>query len=106
MPSTSRADLANFPNSPYAAELLRGEGSGAFSPEIEAEYGRTHLRHNRTLIRAAAALAALTTTARVADRLLVDTVEPSSLLFMGIVLALCVFLAALAYSRAFERLYL
>ena len=77
MSSTPRADLANFPNSPYAAELQRGGGSRAFSPEIEAEYVRTHLRDNRTLIRAAAALAALTTATRVADRLLLDSVEPS-----------------------------
>ena len=77
MASTSRTDFDTFPNSPYAAELQRGGGSRAFSPEIEAEYVRTHLRDNRTLIRAAAALAALTTATRVADRLLLDSVEPS-----------------------------
>jgi diguanylate cyclase (GGDEF)-like protein len=106
MPSTSRADLANFPNSPYAAELQRGEGSRAFSPELEAEYVRAHLQHNRTLIRAACALAALTTALRLVDRVLLDTVEPSSLLLMGVVLALSASLAVLAFSRAFERLYL
>jgi len=106
MSSTPRADLANFPNSPYAAELQRGEGSRAFGPELEAEYVRSHLRHNRTLIRAACALAAVTTAARVVDRLLLDTVEPSSLLFMGVVLVLSASLAVLAFSRVFERLYL
>jgi diguanylate cyclase (GGDEF)-like protein len=106
MPSTPRADLANFPNSPYAAELQRGEGSRAFSPEIEAEYVRAHLRNNRTLIRAAAALAALTTASRVVDRALVGTVPPSSLLFMSVVLAMSTLLAVLAFSRAYERFYL
>src|SRR5262245_24918560 len=50
MPTSPRSDLANFPNSPYAAELQRGGGSRAFSPEIEAEYARSHLRDNRSLI--------------------------------------------------------
>lgn len=101
-----RADLATFPNSPYAAELQRGGGSRAFSTEIEAEYVRTHLRDNRTLIRAACALAALTTAARVVDRELLGTVSPSSLLFMSIVLGMSALLAALAFSSAFERFYL
>jgi diguanylate cyclase (GGDEF)-like protein len=98
--------LANFPSSPYAAELQRADGSRAFSPEIEAEYVRAHLLHNRTLIRAACALAALTTASRLVERMLVDTVESSSLLFMGIVLVLSASLAVLAFSRAFERFYL
>jgi diguanylate cyclase (GGDEF)-like protein len=106
MSSTSRADLTNFPNSPYAAELQRGGGSRAFSPEIEAEYVRTHLQDNRTLIRAACALATLTTASRVVDRELLGTVSPSSLLFMSIVLGMSALLAALAFSRAFERFYL
>jgi diguanylate cyclase (GGDEF)-like protein len=105
MPST-RTDLATFPNSPYAAELQRGGGSRAFSPAIEAEYVRTHLRDNRALIRAAAALAALTTAARVVDRLVLDDVEPSSLIFMSIVLAMSALLAGVAFSGAFERSYL
>jgi diguanylate cyclase (GGDEF)-like protein len=106
MPSAPRSDLANFPNSPYAAELQRGGGSRAFSPEIEAEYVRSHLRDNRSLIRAAAALAALTTSARVVDRLLLDQVEASSLLFMSFVLAMSASLAGVAFSSAFERFYL
>ena len=77
-----------------------------FSPAIEAEYVRSHLRDNRTLIRAAAALAALTTAARVVDRLLLDNVEASSLLFMSVVLAMSALLAAVAFGSAFERLYL
>ena len=77
MSSIPRADLASFPNSPYAAELQRGGGSRAFGPEIEAEYVRAHLRDNRTLIRAAAALAALTTASRIVERELVGMVPPS-----------------------------
>ena len=101
-----RAELATFPNSPYAAELQRGGGSRAFNPEIEAEYVRSHLRDNRTLIRAAAALATLMTASRVADRTLVGTVAPASLLIMSIVLAMSALLAVLAFSRAYERFYL
>ncbi len=106
MSSIPRADLASFPNSPYAAELQRGGGSRAFGPEIEAEYVRAHLRDIRTLIRAAAALAALTTASRIVERELVGMVPPSSLLLMSIVLAMSVLIAALAFSRAFERFYL
>jgi diguanylate cyclase (GGDEF)-like protein len=101
-----RTDLDSFPSSPYAAELQRSGGTRAFGPEIEAEYVRTHLRDNRTLIRGAAALAALTTAARVVDRLLLDDVELFSLLVMGVVLAMSAVLAGLAFSGAFERLYL
>jgi diguanylate cyclase (GGDEF)-like protein len=105
MPSTPEADLAKFPNSPYAAELQRGEGR-AFSPEIEAEYVRTHLRDNRTLIRAASALAALTTASRMLDRELIGSVPLASQLFMSIVLLMSASLAVVAFSRAFERFYL
>jgi diguanylate cyclase (GGDEF)-like protein len=106
MVSMPRTDLATFSSSPYAAELQRGAGSRPFSPEIEAEYVRAHLRDNRTLIRAAAALATLTTAMRVVDRELIGTVPPFALLIMGIVLAMSALLAALAFSRAFERFYL
>ena len=106
MRSTPAADLANFPSSPYAAELQRGGGKRAFSPQIEAEYVRAHLRENRTLIRGASALAALTTAARVADRVLLGTVPLSSLLIMSIVLVMSALIAGLAFSRAFERHYL
>src|SRR5262249_26133703 len=106
MRSIPRPDLANLGSSPYAAELQRGAGSRAFSPEIEAEWLRAHLRHNRTLIRAACALAAVTTAARVVDRALLDAVEPSSLLFMTFVLVLSASLAFVSFSSAFERFYL
>jgi diguanylate cyclase (GGDEF)-like protein len=104
--SSTHRDAAKFPNSPYAAELERGEGGRKFSPEIETEYIRAHLRGNRALIRAACALAALTTAARFVDRVVLESVEPSSLALMGMVLALSTSLAALAFSRTFERLYL
>ena len=106
MRATPSADLATFPNSPYAAELQRGGRNSAFSPSIEAEYVRAHLRENRTLIRGAAALAALTTAARIVDRVLGGPVPLSSLLIMSVVLAMSALIAALAFSRAFERSYL
>jgi len=106
MAAVPRANLANFPNSPYAAELQRGGVGGSFGPPIEAEYIRARLRDDRTLIRAAAALAALTTASRGVERVLLGSAEPWVLAVMGIVLTMSTTLAVLAFSRSFERFYL
>jgi len=106
MAAVSRANLATFPNSPYAAELQRGGANASFSPPLEAEYIGARLRDDRTLIRAAAALAALTTASRGVERVLLGSAEPWALALMGIVLLMSTTLAALAFGRSFERLYL
>src|SRR5262249_24597318 len=58
MVATPRPDLRAFPNSPYAAALQRG-ANRAFDARVEAEYVRTHLANNRTLVRVTSVFAAL-----------------------------------------------
>jgi len=107
MAAVSRANLATFPNSPYAAELQRGGGrSRAFSPPIEAEYLRARLRDDRTLIRAAALLAALMTVGRGAERVLQGGFDAGLWILLAIVVGSSLALVAIAWTSSFERIYL
>jgi diguanylate cyclase (GGDEF)-like protein len=105
MAAMPRANLATFPNSPYAAELQRGDASRSFTPRIEAEYVRAHLLDNRTLIRASAALGALMTILRSGERTLLGS-SMLMLSFAAVVLVTSLVIAAVAWSPAFERHYL
>jgi diguanylate cyclase (GGDEF)-like protein len=106
MAAVSRANLATFPNSPYAAELQRGGASRSFSPQIEAEYIRARLRDDRTLIRAAAVLAALMTVLRGGERILLGTFNPAMWSVLAVVVTSSLALVGIAWSSAFERVYL
>ena len=106
MPPVSRANLATFPNSPYAAELQRGGASRSFSLEIEAEFIRARLRDDRTVIRAAALLAALMTALRGAERVLLGTFDPAMWVVLAVVVTASLALVGIAWSSAFERGYL
>ena len=106
MAAVSRANLATFSNSRYAAELQRGRSIPSFSPEIEAEYVSAHLRDNRTLIRASCVLAALMTAARGVERVLLGMADRAGLIMLSVVLAASIALAAIAWSRSFGRMYL
>jgi diguanylate cyclase (GGDEF)-like protein len=105
MAATPRANLATFPNSPYAAELQRGDAGRPFTPRIEAEYVRAHLLDNRTLIRASAALGALMTILRSGERTLLGS-STLMLSFAAVVLVTSLVIAGVAWSPAFERHYL
>jgi diguanylate cyclase (GGDEF)-like protein len=107
MAAVSRANLATFPNSPYAAELQRGgKASRSFSPQVEAEYLRTRLRDDRTLIRAAAVLAALMTVVRAAERTLLGASDPGLWVLLAIVVVSSLALVGIAWSSSFERVYM
>lgn len=94
------------PGSPYAAELRRGHAHLRFTPEVEREYLRDHLKVNRVLIRVTCALAASLGVARGIEQLATGFVHGGSLLGLGFVIAVSLLLTAIAWSKAFERWYL
>ncbi len=106
MAAKFRPNLHVFPNSPYAAELQRGAASRSFAAEVEAEYVRAHLLDNRTLIRVACAFAVVIAGLRGAEQPSVRYLEPGQLILVALVLTASVALAAIAWTAAFERLYL
>ena len=102
----SRPNLSAFPSSPYAAELQRGAASRSFSAEFEAEYVRAHLFGNHTLIRVACGLAVLLAAFRGAEEAFAGSSDPMQLIGLVLVLTGSLALAAIAWSRGFERFYL
>jgi diguanylate cyclase (GGDEF)-like protein len=101
-----RPDLSPFPNSPYAAELQRGPASCFFSPAFEAEYVRARLFGDRTLIRWACAFAALLAVVRGTEQAFGSPWHQAQLIVVTLVMTASIALALIAWSRAFERLYL
>jgi diguanylate cyclase (GGDEF)-like protein len=98
-------NLRALPDSPYAAELLRGVNL-RFSPKLEAEYVRAHLVSSRTLIRVACVLAGLLAILRAVDQAVASPWNTLLLIDFGLVICASIVLASIAWSSAFERLYL
>ncbi|HEX6993145.1 MAG TPA: diguanylate cyclase [Gammaproteobacteria bacterium] len=96
---------SSFPNSPYAAELRRRAGR-RFSPEVEAEYIRHHLRGHAIVIRVSCVLGALLAFRRFVELLTTATPAPAYVALVGIVLAISLLLASLVFGGALERYYL
>lgn len=94
------------PDSPYAAELLRGHLNLPFAPEVEQEYLRAHLSANRVLIRVTCVLAALLGLGRGAEQLATGFVHGGSLFGVAFVIVASLLLTAIAWSSAFERHFL
>lgn len=101
-----RINLSVFPDSPYAAELQRSGPSLRFSPKLEAEYARAHLIHSRTLIRLACVVATLLAVSRGAEQVIAGAWTGIFLLDLGLVISGSIILTAIAWSPAFERLFL
>jgi diguanylate cyclase (GGDEF)-like protein len=102
----SPPSLEGLPDSPYAAELRKTIPSARFAPAMEADYVRSFLRENRTLVRLSCTLAVLLMALRGFEVLVGSVVgETSRPVFLG-VLAASLALAWLAWSRGYERHYL
>lgn len=99
-------NLAAIQDSPYAAELLRVQKDLRFSPELEAEYVRTHLQDSRLLIRVTCALAAVLAVARGIEQTVAGFAVGGPAFVLASVVVASILLAAIAWSSAFERLYL
>jgi diguanylate cyclase (GGDEF)-like protein len=106
MVAPSGHNSSAFPNSPYAAELERGAASHRFSPMFEAQYIRARLAGNRTLIRVACAFAVLLPAARGTEHTLGGSWDQAYPIPVTLVLTASIALAAIAWSRSFDRFYL
>ena len=106
MAQAPRPALDAFADSPYAAELQRGAGNRYSDPKLEAEYMQARLSDARTLIRIAALLTVFVTALRGLEQAIAGWWNPTLRIHLGIVFAISVVLAAIAWSRLFERLYL
>src|SRR5688572_24377428 len=106
MVTVSQLNLSAFPDSPYAAQLQRGYSNLRFGRQLELEYVRAHLLDSRILIRAACTLATLLALGRGLEQLAAGAERIGSLLAVGFVIAGSLLLTALAWSAAFERLFL
>lgn len=96
-------NLAAVPDSPYAAELLRARQNQLFSPEMEAEYVRTHLLDSRVLIRVTCAFAAVVAVARSVEQTVTGFPVGGPAIALALVTIASVLLAAVAWSSAFEH---
>ncbi len=101
----SSTSLEALPDSHYAAELRRQPETARFAAPVEAEYRRSALRENRTLIRLACTLALLLLGLRAGEAISGSGSLASLALLPTVVLSSAV-LAWLAWSRGFERHYL
>ena len=97
--------LEALPDSHYAAELRKQPESARFAAPVEAEYRRSTLRENCTLIRLACSLALLLFGLH-AGEVLAGSGSFGSLFLFPVVLMSSAVLAWLAWSRGFERHYL
>lgn len=106
MPSLPQPQSAASADSPYAAELQRGETRRRFQPRLEAEYVRLRLRETRSLIRVTCVLGALLALFCLVGRGFQGSAGRGHLLALAMVLLASAALAVIALSSWFERRYL
>lgn len=106
MPSLPQPHSGASRDSPYAAELQRGETRRRFEPRLEAEYVRMRLSETRSLIRVACVLGALLSLFCLLGRGLQGSAGQVHLLALAMVLLASAALAIIACSSWFERRYL
>jgi diguanylate cyclase (GGDEF)-like protein len=103
---TSPPSLEGLDDSPYAAELRKARLPPCFAPTMEADYVRSFLRDNHTLVRLSCTLALLLIALRAFEVLIGSTGGQSSLgAFFAVGVASAI-LAWLAWSHNYERHYL
>jgi len=99
--------LEGLPDSPYAAELRKARPAARFAPTMEADYVRSFLRENRTLVRLSCTLAVLFQALRALEVVVGGgSAGQASIPVFLVVLASSLSLAWLAWSHGYERLYL
>jgi diguanylate cyclase (GGDEF)-like protein len=106
MGTVAQLNPDTFPDSPYAIELQRGTAKRRFCPLVEAEYGRARLLEGRALVRVACVLAVLVAILRGVEHAVRGSWNALLVIDFGLVIAGSILLAAVAWSPAFERLYL
>lgn len=99
-------NLAAIPDSPYAAELLRGRAQLRFSPDLEAEYARAHLIESRPIVRVMCTLSAVLGVTRTIELLATGSPIGGTFIPIAFVALVSTLLTAIAWSSAFERLFI
>ena len=102
----SPPSLEGLPDSPHAAELRKARPGARFAPALEAEYVRSFLRDNRTLVRLSCTLAVLLMALRGLEVLVGSAVAQSSGPAFLVASVPSFILVWLAWSRRYESLYL
>ncbi len=105
MAAAPRPNPADLPDSPYAAELRRGGAHRRFRPELEAEYLRIDLLHDRALIRTICTFAVVLAIGHTLEQILIGHASALVLAQLGLIVATCLALAWLAWTPVFERVY-
>ena len=106
MGTAPRFDPSSFPDSPYATELQRDPANLRFTAKLESEYTRAQLLDSRTLIRVASLCAIVLALLRAAELLWRGSWGTVVLIDLSVVVGGSAWLAAIAWSASFERLYL
>ncbi len=98
--------LEGLPDSPYAAELRKAPPSARFAAAMEADYLRSFLRDNLTLVRLSCTLAVLLMALRGLEVLISGATADASRPAFLAMLVTSLGLIWLAWSRDYERHYL
>ncbi|HEX7061766.1 MAG TPA: diguanylate cyclase [Woeseiaceae bacterium] len=106
MPSLPQPQSGASADSPYAAELQRGETRRRFEPRLESEYVRMRFVEMRSLIRVTCILGAVLSLFCLAGRTLQGHTGQGHLLALAVVLLASAGLAIIACSSRLDRLYL
>ncbi len=101
----SSATPETLPDSIYAAELHKDPPSRRFPAPLEAQFVRATVRDSRPIVRFACTLTVLLIALRAAEMLLAHQVLPVNLTTV-VVVASSLALVWVAWSSAYERLYL
>ncbi len=106
MAESSLSGSRTLPSSPYTDELERGVASRSFSAPLEAEYLRSRLAEDRTLIRVAALLVLAIAGSRGADQIVSHAWSVAEMAQFAVGMVCSFVLAAVAFSPWFERAYM
>lgn len=106
MVTASRPSLDESPDSLYADELNRAALGRSFTSKLEADYVRSHLLDNRTLIRSALGLAALLLVLRGVEQTKMGLWNVTAVSIYSLIISSSIGLWWISYRPAFERLYL
>ncbi len=104
---TSRLNLDDFPDSPYAHELRRGLGHLRFEAPLEAEYTTAHLERVHLRVRIWFSVTMMLSVLFTIDQVRRDGVwNPNSLAHLSLLLPCAFVLVWLVWGPSYERLFL
>jgi diguanylate cyclase (GGDEF)-like protein len=106
MAESSGSNSATLPSSAYSHELARGVASRSFGAPLEAEYRRSRLAEDRTLIRVAAVLVLVLAGMRGTEQIVGHVWSTSEIAQFAVSLGVSLVLTVVAFTPWFERIYM